>query len=151
MERPEEIQSKVGSQLLTPEGVSPRVAVVGGTQSSAMVAQMLLAQFGCQPVAAATGEAVLGLLRRDTKVDLVLIDLSVTDMDGIVAVQLIRALGSRGALPVVAIVGDKTEVSSNRARAAGFAGAIVKPYSPRELFEALSSAMARRASRALQA
>jgi CheY-like chemotaxis protein len=137
--------------ITTADGSPPKIAIVGGTASAAMVASMLCGQFGCTPLVTPTGEAVLGLLRSDTRVDLVLIDLSVPDMEGIVAVQLIRAMGARGALPVVALVADKTEVSSNRARAAGFAAAVVKPYSPRELFGAIEHALARAAQRAMEA
>lgn len=138
-------------QITTADGSPPKVAIVGGSPSAAMVASMLCGQFGCKPIVTPTGEAVLGLLRSDTRVDLVLIDLSIADMEGIVAVQLIRAMGTRGALPVVALVADKSEVSSNRARAAGFAAAVVKPYSPRELFGAMQHALARAAQRAMEA
>jgi len=151
MERPEGSDGKIPGHLTTAQGSAPTVAIVGGTASSAMVAGMLCQQFGCNPVSAPTGEAVLGLLRSDARVDLVLIDLSVADMEGIVAVQLIRALGNRGSLPVVAVVADKTQVISNRGRGAGFSAAIVKPYSPRELFVAMQSALTRAAQRALHA
>jgi CheY-like chemotaxis protein len=137
--------------ITTADGAPPKIAIVGGSASAAMVASMLCGQFGCTPLVTPTGEAVLGLLRSETRVDLVLIDLSVPDMEGIVAVQLIRAMGARGALPVVALVADKTEVSSNRARAAGFSAAVVKPYSPRELFGAIEHALARAAQRAMEA
>lgn len=151
MERPEGSNGRLPGHLRTAEGAAPTVAIVGGTQSSAMVAKILCQQFGCTPVSAPTGEAVLGLLRSDARVDLVLIDLSVADMEGIVVVQLIRALGNRGSLPVVAMVTDKMQVSSNRGRGAGFSGAIVAPYSPRELFVAMQSALTRAAQRALHA
>ena len=114
-----------------------------GTPSGAMVAAVLCEQFGCSAISAPTGESVLALLRRDTPLDMVVIDLSVSDMDGIVAVQLIRALGARGTLPVVALTSDRAEIASTRARAAGFAGAVVKPYSPRELYSAMQTALAR--------
>jgi CheY-like chemotaxis protein len=126
-----------------PGGRRPRVAIVGGTPAGTMVAAVLLEQFGCIPVSAPTGEAILGLLRGETTVDLVVIDLSVPDMDGIVAVQLIRALGARGELPVIALTEDRALMAQPRARAAGFAGTILKPYSPHELYAALAAAIAR--------
>ena len=67
---------------------------------------MLAEQFGCAGVGAATGEAALALLRQDDRVDLVVLDLAIPDMDGIVAAQLIRALGARGAVPIVALTDD---------------------------------------------
>jgi len=129
--------------LTTQDGRQPRVAIVGGTPSGAMVASVLCQQFGCLPVNTPSGESVLALLRGNAPLDLVVIDLSVPDMDGIVAVQLIRALGARGKLPVVALTNDRAEIAGTRARAAGFAGAVVKPYSPRELYGAMQAALAR--------
>jgi CheY-like chemotaxis protein len=129
------------SGLTTTAGERPRVAIVGGTPSGIMVATVLIEQFGCSSLNAPTGEAVLSLLRTDEEIDLVVIDLSVADMDGIVAVQLIRALGARGALPVVALTSDQADITAPRARAAGFAGAVAKPYSPRELYAAMRSAL----------
>ena len=133
---------------LTANGQRPRVAIVGGSPAGATVATILVEQFGCDPLRAATGEAVLALLRRDQRIDLVVLDLSVPDMEGIVAVQLIRALGARGALPVIALTNDRVEIAAPRARAAGFAGAVVKPYSPRELFAAMETALSRTPARA---
>ncbi len=131
--------------LTTADGRPPRVAIVGGTPSSAMVAEALCAQFGCTSTTTPTGESVLALLRKETPLDLVVIDLSVPDMDGLVAVQLIRALGARGTLPIVALTNDRADMAAPRARAAGFAGALVKPYSPRELYAALHVALDRAA------
>jgi CheY-like chemotaxis protein len=143
MARSESIVGMAASGLTTTDGRRPHVAVVGGTPSGAMVAAVLCEQFGCSAISAPTGESVLALLRRDTPLDMVVIDLSVSDMDGIVAVQLIRALGARGTLPVVALTSDRAEIASTRARAASFAGAVVKPYSPRELYSAMQTALAR--------
>lgn len=108
-----------------------------------MVATVLCDQFGCMPVATKSGEAILALLRRDIPVDLVLLDLAVPDMDAIVAVQLIRSLGERGTIPVVALASERIEVSGVRAKAAGFAGTLIKPYSPRELYGVLHDALLR--------
>jgi CheY-like chemotaxis protein len=130
-------------RLTTGSGGQPRVVLVGGTPTGSMVAAVLVEQFGCMPVTTPTGESVLALLRRNEQVDLVIIDLSVPDMDGIVAVQLIRALGTRGTLPVVALTDDRADVAAPRARAAGFASTVLKPYSPRELYGAMHAALTR--------
>jgi two-component system chemotaxis sensor kinase CheA len=129
------------ASLTTGDGRRPRVAIVGGTPSSAMVATVLCDQFGCVPLTTRTGEAVLGLLRRDVPLDLVIMDLVVPDMDGFVAVELIRTLRERGKLPIVALASDRTEMMAPRARGAGFAGSVVKPYSPRELYFAMQAAL----------
>jgi CheY-like chemotaxis protein len=133
--------------LTTTDGRRPKVAIVGGSPSGAMVATVLCDQFGCTPLNTRTGESVLALLRRDVPLDMVVMDLMVPDMDGFVAVQLIRALGARGALPIVALVDDRAQMTTTRARAAGFAGAVLKPYSPRELYGALHAALSAGAAR----
>lgn len=122
-------------------GRRPRVAIVDGNASDVLVTAELVGQFGCVPLRAATGEAALALLRRDEPVDLVLINLSLPDMDGVVAALLIRTLGERGAMPIIPLVPDRNALTARRCRAAGFRGAIVKPYSPDELHAAIMAAL----------
>ncbi|HZP19592.1 MAG TPA: response regulator [Bauldia sp.] len=126
--------------LTTPDGRRPRVAVVCGNVADAAVTIMLAEQFGTACYAAQSGEGALALLRRDP-IDLVLLDLALPDMDALVALQLIRALGARGAMPVVAIA--ETAEAGAPGRAAGFAGTVARPFSPRELYAAMQAALAR--------
>ncbi len=131
---------------LTVNGHRPRVAIVGGSPASTMIATILVQQFGCDPFCAAGGETGLALIRREPAFDLILLDPAIPDMDGIVAAQLIRSLDGRGALPIIALTDDREGLAAPRARAAGFAGAVVKPYSPRELYAAMEMALARAAA-----
>jgi DNA-binding response OmpR family regulator len=124
-------------------GHRPRVAIVGGSPASATIATILIQQFGCDALRAAGGEAALALLRADPAIDLIVLDLNIPDMDGIVAAQLIRALGARATLPILAVTDDKSRLAAPRARGAGFSGAVIKPYSPRELYAAMEAAFAR--------
>ncbi len=54
-------------------------------------------------------------------------------------------------MPVVALVSSRAEISGGRARSAGFAGVVLKPYSPRELHAAIQSALARTSAGAVEA
>lgn len=130
-----------GAGLVGANGRQPKVAIVGGSPAGAMVATVLCRQFGCATVHSPTSEAVLALLRDNTSLDLIVVDLSANGMDGMVALQLIRALGARGALPVVALTSDRSEIPEGRTSAAGFASTVVKPYSPRELYSAMQAAL----------
>jgi CheY-like chemotaxis protein len=133
--------------LTTADGRRPRVAVVDGNNATATITSLLVEQFGCACIAARSGEAALALVRGES-VDLVLIDLHMPDMDGIVTATLIRALGERGTMPIVPLAIARSEVAGPRGRAAGFAGAVLKPYSPRELHAAMQAALARKPARA---
>ncbi len=131
---------------LTVNGHRPRVAIVGGSPASTMIATILVQQFGCEALCASSGEAALALLRADPAIDLIVLDLSIPDMDGIVAAQLFRTLGTDRTLPILAVTDDRKRLSAPRAVAAGFAGAVIKPYSPRELHAAMETAFARAAA-----
>jgi DNA-binding response OmpR family regulator len=52
-------------------------------------------------------------------------------------------MGKPGTMPIVPLASRREEVFQPRSRAAGFSGAVMKPYSPRELYCALESALAR--------
>ncbi len=126
--------------LKTADGRRPRVALVGGTPAGAMVAGVLIEHFGCAPITLKTGNDVLSLIARREPVDLIVIDMVADDTDGFVTAQLLRSLGARRAPPVVALTGDR-EAMPQQMRAAGFAGTVFKPYSPRELYGVMHVAL----------
>lgn len=127
------------AELRTADGRPPRIAVVEGNRTSAMVLTVLVEAFGCWPLPVASAEAALALIRQDGLIDLVVIDLALPDMDGIVVVQLIRALGRD--LPILGLAGKRSEVATTRNRAAGLNAVLVKPFSPNELYDAIVSAL----------
>ena len=128
--------------LATGDGRRPRIMVVDGNVANSMVTIALARQFGCMPVAAPNGEAALALLRRDGGIDLVILDMGLADREGVVLAQLIRTLGERGTMPIVALVAG----ARLPGKAVGVTAALRKPYSPRELYGAMRDSLARVAS-----
>ncbi len=124
--------------LRTLDGRPPRVAIVDGNPTSTMLLNVLCEAFGCWPLPVATAEAALALIRRET-LDLVVVDLALPDMDGIVVVQLIRALGRD--FPILGLVGKRSQLPPVRTRAAGVNTLLIKPFSPTELYDAIASAL----------
>ena len=53
----------------------------------------------------------------------------------------VRKLHGPDAMPIVALAEKAGDLSETRARAGGFAETVVKPYSPRELYGAMQSAL----------
>jgi len=125
--------------ITTAEGRRPRVAVVGGTPASAMVASVLIEQFGCSPIASLTGEAAAARVGRD-EIDLAVIDLSDPGLNGILVAQRLGALGTR-ALPMIGLADAGWSTAAPAARAAGISAVVTKPYSPRELYGAMRAAL----------
>lgn len=93
---------------------------------------------GCAALKATGGEAALALLRRTDDVDLVLVDLAISDMDGIAAAVLILKTARDRDMPIVPLATSRDDL---RCRAVGFAGAVLKPYSPRQLHAAMKAAL----------
>jgi CheY-like chemotaxis protein len=131
--------SETHAELRTADGRPPRVAIVDGNRAGAMVTTVLVEAFGCWPLPVATAEAALALIRRDSHIDLVVIDLALADMDGIVVAQLIQSLGRD--LPILGLAARRSEVVASRNRAAGLNAILVKPYTPGELYNAIVSAL----------
>jgi two-component system, sensor histidine kinase len=125
------------------DGRQPVVTLIDGNPPTAAVAAMLLEQFGCRVLVARSVESALALLKQTPGIDLVLIDFAIRDMDPVVAAQLIRALGPRGAMPIIALTASASAASGPRGHAVDFARIVTKPYSPRELYTALDHALGR--------
>lgn len=129
--------------LRTADGRQPLVVVIDGNPATSAIAVMLVEQFDCRALLARSAEAALKVLKGDHAVDLVLLDFALDDMDPMVAAQLIRALGPRGAMPIIALAATESAASNGRGHAVGFAGTVIKPYSPRELYVALDRSLGR--------
>lgn len=127
--------------LTTSDGRKPRVAIVGGTPAGVMVATVLCDQFGCEPVNARSGEAIRAILSRDRTPDLIIMDLAVADTGSLVTAEIVRAICQRSALPVVALAASRGEMAASNNGVGGFVGSVLKPYSPRELYTAIQSAL----------
>jgi CheY-like chemotaxis protein len=124
--------------LRTQDGRRPRVALVGGSRASAMVAGVLIEQFGCASLPARRGGDVLALLASREPIDLVVVDVTGND-DALSTSELIGTLGA-GQPPVVALA--EANATPRRAfRFARYAGTVAKPYSPRELYGAMRNAL----------
>jgi CheY-like chemotaxis protein len=127
--------------LTTSDGRRPRVALVGGSPASVLVAGVLVEQFGCSPITLPSAAAAIDRLKGDDAIDLMVADLTMSAMEGMCLIERIRSLGARGALPIVALAANRTALADPRVRAARFAATVVKPYSPRELYGALHMAL----------
>ncbi|HMN85954.1 MAG TPA: response regulator [Bauldia sp.] len=126
--------------LTMADGRQPVVALVIDNRATAMVASALVRQFGGRVVAAPGADAMLALLARIARVDLVVVDLALRTMDGFAAAGLVHALAAHRAVPVVALAEPTSDIAG-RGATAGLAAAVTKPFSPRELHAALCTAL----------
>lgn len=89
---------------------------------------------------AASGSEAIELWRSE-RFDLVLMDLHLTDMDGVSAWARMRGYRECAATRILALTADTREQQRERVRSAGFHGLLGKPIEPGELLAALHTTL----------
>ncbi len=109
------------------------------------LAVALLDEMGHRTLVAATGKEALDILGRE-KVDLVLMDVQMPEMDGITATQAIREsrdLAVSPDVPVVALTAHAQKADRERLLKAGMDAYVAKPFRRGDLMQAMAEVLAR--------
>jgi CheY-like chemotaxis protein len=119
-----------------------RVLLAEDNPVNQTLATILLEKEGHQVVLAATGKEALAALERQP-FDLVLMDVSMPEMDGLEATQAIRQQeqGSGRHLPIIALTAHAMKGDRERCLAAGADGYVSKPLQPYELYQTIDAAV----------
>lgn len=115
-----------------------RVLVVEDNLESAQVLTALVRDMGHEVQFAINGHAALEIART-FRPDIVLLDLGLPGMDGYEVCSRLRHDPSFGPIRVIALTAYAHDEHRIRARAAGCHLHLVKPISPRELFDNLEA------------
>jgi CheY-like chemotaxis protein len=126
-------------KLTTFTGASPRIALLGGSPASRMVATVLTTQFGCRALASASLEDLTGEPLDTSQADLILIDLDLPPGQTRHREPLLRMLAQSQSVPRIALAEPALLPDKDDAEL-GYA-LLAKPYSPRELYGAMAAAM----------
>ena len=107
------------------------ILIVEDNEKNLKLARDVLQFSGFQTLEAGTGEAAVDLAR-ERRPDLILMDIELPGIDGITALQQLRANAGTADIPIVALTASA--MSSDRARffSAGFDGYISKPINIKE-------------------
>jgi two-component system chemotaxis response regulator CheY len=89
---------------------------------------------GYTVVEAEHGVAALSVLQGQ-KVDAIITDVNMPQMDGITLVRKIRQLPQYSGTPVLILTTESDQSKKDEGRAAGATGWIVKPFSPEKLLQ----------------
>ena len=111
-----------------------RILVVDDSEDMRDLLQRLLERAGYRVVLAADGQASLTQAKRHHP-DLVLMDLSLPDMDGWEAVGHLRKMREFRTIPIIAVTAHVSPREEERAMAAGCSAHIGKPFDTRVLLQ----------------
>ena len=116
-----------------------RVLLAEDNPVNQLVFQKMLVRLGCSVRLANHGREALDILRQE-KVDLVLMDCQMPELDGYETTRTLRGWGGAfGSLPVIALTASAMEEDRRRCFAAGMNDFLSKPV----VISALESALAR--------
>jgi two-component system chemotaxis response regulator CheY len=87
---------------------------------------------GYDVLVAENGEEALGRLS-GTKIDMVITDLNMPEMDGIELIKKLRGMKDYKFVPIVMLTTESQEDKKQEGKQAGASGWIVKPFSPEQL------------------
>lgn len=108
------------------------ILTVDDTASMRQMISFTLNSVGYEVIQASDGAEALKLAQ-GTKVDLVIADLNMPNMDGIALVKSLRALEQYRFTPILMLTTESQEEKRQQGKRAGATGWIVKPFNPEQL------------------
>jgi two-component system cell cycle response regulator DivK len=109
-----------------------RILVVEDNEMNMKLFRDILVATGYRTIEAATGGRAIELAAEHAP-DLVLMDIQLPDLDGVQALERLRADERTAAIPVLAVTAQAMQGDRERFLGAGFDGYVSKPVNVREL------------------
>ena len=114
------------------------ILIVDDSASLRVVVKIALARAGYDVIEAADGKEGLAALDKAGKVNLIVSDVNMPNMDGITFVTQVKQHPRHKFTPVIMLTTEGQNDKKEQGRAAGAKAWIVKPFSPPQLLDAVS-------------
>lgn len=114
------------------------ILIVDDSSSLRTVVRIALTRAGYEVAEAGDGVQALEALDKTAKVNLVVCDVNMPNMDGITFVTKLKQHARHKFIPVVMLTTEGQEEKKNQGRQAGAKAWIVKPFNPPQLLDAVS-------------
>jgi putative two-component system response regulator len=122
---------------------SLRVLVVDDVKLNRVLAKAFLTRMGCEVFEAEGGLQALDWLAKNPVVDLLLLDISMPDLDGESVCQQLRANPAFSSLRIMAYTAHACADDNKRFLANGFDAVLIKPVSAQVMSDAISGLLSR--------
>jgi len=112
-----------------------KILVVDDNQMNLFVAKKFLEKWGAEVFVAISGYEAIDLVQK-MKIDLILMDIQMPEMDGIETTKQIKSLngGAFAQIPVFSLSASVGAETAQRARSVGICENITKPFLPEDLY-----------------
>jgi two-component system chemotaxis response regulator CheY len=112
------------------------ILIVDDSASMRQLVTFALKDAGYDVIAAVDGKDALSKVN-GTKIDMVVTDLNMPNMDGIELIKQLRSSSANKFTPVVMLTTESQGTKKQEGRAAGASGWIVKPFQPEQLINVI--------------
>lgn len=116
------------------------IMTVDDCASMRQLVAFTLQSVGHDVVEAVDGSEAVGIAR-DKKIDLMIVDVNMPNMDGLSFVKSVRGMPSHKFTPILMLTTEAEEHKRQQGRAAGATGWIVKPFSPEQLLSVVKKVL----------
>lgn len=116
------------------------IMTVDDTASMRQMISFTLNSVGHEVIEACDGKEALDLAR-SKKVDMVIADVNMPNMDGITLVKSLRALPDYKFTPIVMLTTESQVAKRQEGKAVGATGWIVKPFDPEQLLNVVKKVL----------
>jgi two-component system, chemotaxis family, chemotaxis protein CheY len=114
------------------------ILIVDDSASLRTVVRLALARAGYDVLEAGDGVEGLAQLDKASKVNLIVSDVNMPNMDGISFVKQVKQHARHKFAPVIMLTTEGQDTKKEQGRAAGARAWIVKPFNPPQLLDAVS-------------
>jgi two-component system chemotaxis response regulator CheY len=114
--------------------MSKTFLIVDDSASMRQLVAFTIKDAGYDVLLAENGKDALEKMSR-AKVDMVITDLNMPEMDGITFIRELRGKADYKFIPIIMLTTESQDVKKQEGRAAGASGWIVKPFSPSQLMD----------------
>lgn len=111
------------------------VLVVDDSGTVRQQVSMALKQAGFETAEASDGREGLAIIESDRKIDMVISDVNMPNMNGLEMVEKIKSKPAYKTLPIIMLTTEGQPSMIKRAKEAGAAGWIVKPFNAGQLIQ----------------
>ncbi len=118
--------------------MSKTILIVDDSSSLRTVVRLALARAGYDVLEAGDGKEGLAALEKAGKVNLIVSDVNMPNMDGITFVTQVKQHPRHKFVPVIMLTTEGQDEKKQQGRAAGAKAWIVKPFNPPQLLDAVS-------------